>query len=150
MESTPSPAPRVFVDSSVLLAAVISASGSARDLVVAGSHCGATLVISSLVVREVERNLRRKARSKLPSLPWILESYPFEFVEASPDSVRSEADHVEPKDAGIVAAAVAGKVPFLVTSDERHLLSQATKIEARHGFVVCQPADVISHLTGPS
>lgn len=144
MESTLIATPRVFVDSSVLIAAVLSTTGSAQDLVRIGVKGMATLVISPLVVTEVELNLLRKAPAKLPYLRQLLGSSQLEVIEPPIELVASEAMSVEPKDAAIVAAAVAGDVQFLVTYDVKHLLRQAVEIEARHGILVCPPAVVIS------
>ncbi len=60
--------PKVFVDSSVLMAAAISGTGAARDLILAGLRGQFTLQISSLVLEETERNLADKAPAALPLL----------------------------------------------------------------------------------
>lgn len=146
MESTLIPAPRIFVDSSVLMAAALSRTGSAHDLVQLGVERQVTLLISSLVVSEVERNLGRKAQAKLPNLQRILEICSFDVVDPPAELVSAEKMKIEPKDAAIVAAAVAGSARFLVTYDEKHLLAQAAQIEGRHGIVVCSPAMAISFL----
>jgi predicted nucleic acid-binding protein len=51
---------RVFIDSSVLLAAALSASGSARDLLLATDASGIELFTSNLVFEETSRNLRAR------------------------------------------------------------------------------------------
>lgn len=140
MESDQIPARRVFVDSSVLIAAALSSTGSVHDLIQLGADRRTVLIISSFVKDEVERNVARKGQDRVPQLQHILDTCPFEMCEPSPALVANEAALVEPKDAEIVAAAVAGNVDFLVTYDAKHLLAQAVEIEARHGFVVCTPA----------
>jgi predicted nucleic acid-binding protein len=57
---------RVFIDSSVLIAAAISATGSAHELVRLGLAGAISLHVSSLVLQETERNLARKAPRALP------------------------------------------------------------------------------------
>jgi hypothetical protein len=52
--------PKVVIDSSVLIAAAILGTGSARDLIVAGLRGESALEISPLVLEETERNLARK------------------------------------------------------------------------------------------
>lgn len=137
---------RVFVDSSVLLAAALSTTGTAHDLVKLGTENRITLIISTLVLVEVERNLGRKASSRIPRFREILGSCPFEMVEPSAEIIASEVGKIEQKDVAIVAAAVTGSVHFLVTYDAKHLLAQAAQIEVRHGIVVCTPAMVIASI----
>ena len=146
MESHQIPVRRVFVDSSVLIAAALSSTGSAHDLMQIGADRRAVLVISSFVKDEVERNVARKGQDRLPQLRHVFDACPFEMCEPSPALVASEATLVEPKDAEIVAAAVTGDVDFLVTYDAKHLLAQAVDIEARHGFVVCTPAVALTFI----
>jgi len=125
------------------MAAALSSTGSAHELMQL-SHSGqVVLIISSLVTEEVERNLDRKAPNKSPRLRQLLDDIAFEQVEPSATAIAREAEHVVPKDAAIVAAAVAANVDFLVTYDERHLLAEADSIQSRHGIVVCTPAVMI-------
>ncbi len=81
MASTRTPATRVFVDSSVLIAAALSSNGSAHDLIRLGSERRVALVISPLVVTEVKRNIRRKPPDRLNRLQDLLDTHPFEIVE---------------------------------------------------------------------
>jgi predicted nucleic acid-binding protein len=59
--------PRVFLDSSVLLAAAYSATGSARDLVMAAIQGRVGLAPSQYVLDETERNLLRRAPQGHPA-----------------------------------------------------------------------------------
>ena len=61
MASTTHRAIKVFIDSSVLFAAALSAKGSARDLTLRSTQGDYALYVSPLVLEEVERNLARKA-----------------------------------------------------------------------------------------
>jgi predicted nucleic acid-binding protein len=58
---SPNPQRRVFLDSSVLYAAVFSAPSPARRLLLKGLEGSVTLVISNLVLEETKRNLAKKA-----------------------------------------------------------------------------------------
>lgn len=145
MESTDfqNPEPRILLDSSVLIAAALSRRGSANDLVLLAAERKVTLIIRPFILSEVERNVARKASARLPNLYDLMESVSFERCEPPASLVVSEAAHVEPKDAEIVAAAVTSKADLLVTYDAKHLLSCARDIERRHGIVVCDPAFAI-------
>ncbi len=56
---------KVFVDSSVFFAAIYSAHGYARDLLLLAIDEQVQLIVSQDVLTEVERNLGRKAPEKL-------------------------------------------------------------------------------------
>lgn len=144
MESNQIPVLSIFVDSSVLISATLSSTGSAHDLIRLGSERRAVLVLSPFVLEEVERNVTRKGRDRLPTLRSVLEFFPFVISEPSAELIALEAALIEPKDAEIVAAAATANVDFLVTYDAKHLLSQAVAIEARHGIIVCTPAVAIA------
>lgn len=63
---------RVFLDASVLFAAVYSSTGSARDLMLLAVEGYVQAVISQDVLDEVQRNLSRKVPEKLAVLQQLL------------------------------------------------------------------------------
>ena len=123
---TPDDLPRAFVDSSALMAATLSSTGAAYDLLEAGQQGRIALVASPYVLREVERNLYRKAPRGLDALRERRDQ--LELIDPPPSLIDDIVRNVEPKDAPIVAAAVAAQADYLVTYDRRHLLSQADVI----------------------
>ena len=133
----------VFLDSSVLFAATLSESGSARQLVLAGLRAERHLALSTLVLTETQRNIARKVPDQLTAfarLRLLLEP----LVSDPPDElVRQVAAHIEAKDAPIVAAAPAAGAVYLATYDRRHLLSQASRIGATYGLIVTTPDQII-------
>ena len=64
---------KLFIDSSVLIAAAISPTGSARDIITSSLEGEFTIVISDLVLDETARNLSNKAPKALPALQLFLE-----------------------------------------------------------------------------
>lgn len=56
---------KVFIDSSVLIAASISSTGSARDLLYQGLEGNLVLYVSDVVLEESERNILLKAPNAL-------------------------------------------------------------------------------------
>jgi predicted nucleic acid-binding protein len=142
---TPDDLPRAFVDSSALMAATLSATGAAYDLLEAGQQGRIALVVSPYVLREVERNLNRKAPRGLNAL-WERRDQ-LGSIDPLPSLIDDVARHVEPKDAPIVAAAVAAQADYLVTYDRRHLLSQAEVIRQHYGVEVIEPAVLLARLT---
>jgi len=138
-----SPTHRVFVDSSVLMAATISARGRARDLLDASFRGEMTLILSDDVIGECRRNLGRKAPHVLPLFEEFLTTIP-DRAEPTAEAVREIAQVIEPKDAPIVAAAVAAQATHLASYDRRHLLTKAGEIGARYGIVVVTPDVLIA------
>ena len=141
---TPDDLPRGFIDSSALMAATLSSTGAAYDLLEAGQQGRIALVVSPYVLREVERNLYRKAPRGLDALRERRDQ--LELIDPPPPLIDDVAQHVEPKDAPIVAAAVAAQVDYLVTYDRRHLLSQADEVRRHYGIEVVEPAVMIARL----
>lgn len=134
--------PNVFLDSSVLIAATLSASGSARDLLNHGFRGAYALIISADVVAECERNMGVKAPAALPLLRVFLTLLPARS-EPSAEQVVDAAAFIEAKDAPIIPAAVAAGATFLVSYDRRHLLAQAAAIRERYGIVATTPDEVL-------
>jgi predicted nucleic acid-binding protein len=136
--------PRVFLDSSVVFAAAYSATGSARDLVLAAVQGRVGLVLSSYVIEETERNLWRRAPHAHPSFLVIRDSVPYQLSEP-PDALITEmAGVVAAKDAPIIAAAQAAGVTLVATYDRRDLLSNRQVILERFGITVATPDQVLA------
>jgi len=141
---TPGSPDLVFIDSSVLFAASMSARGHARGLLVAGLRGSFHLIISSLVLEETERNLSAKAPRALPVFE-ILRDILTPWIVDPPDWLIQEvAETIELKDAPIVAAAVHGRATFLATYDRRHLLSEAERIFERYQIRVVRPDAIMA------
>ena len=56
----------IFLDSSALIAGIISSQGAARALLLLGEDEKLSLTVSEQVIAEIERNLARKAPQALP------------------------------------------------------------------------------------
>lgn len=114
---------RVFIDSSVMIAAIFSYRSSARELLLGAVQLDLELVISSLVVKEVTRNIHRKRPDKLYLWEALLRSLSLTLVEPSLHQVKDVQKLVVAKDAPILAAAMGGGCRYLATSDQKHLLA---------------------------
>ena len=115
---------RVFVDTSALFAAVLSATGGARMVLKLGEAGAVKLLASRQVLSEAEGALRRKAPEALPDLGLLLERAGLEVVSSAGRSkVGKLLDAVgHPGDAQIAADALAAEADYLVTLDKAHLL----------------------------
>ena len=135
---------RVFIDSTVFIAAAISGRGSARDLMSKGlsEPEAITLYYSPYVLLEVERNLRKEGEQAMTS-PSILEQLK-EMQEAleqllteSEDILReallgTESDNHAAKGAGLTPEGYATRILSL-------LASVCIRIEERLGLIPLAP-----------
>lgn len=143
MASDQTKIPKVFIDSSVLIAAAISPTGSARDLITSSLKNKFKIIISDLVLEETVRNLANKAPKALPAFQLFLEALNPEVVSPAKSLAMKASKVVELKDAPIVAGAVAAKVDYLVSFDRKHLLQQKQKIEESLKIKVVTPDELI-------
>ncbi|MEK7521745.1 MAG: putative toxin-antitoxin system toxin component, PIN family [Patescibacteria group bacterium] len=134
---------KVFIDSSVLIAAAISSKGSARDLITKALRNELKVVISDLVIEETQRNLSNKAPKALPSLQLFLEALNPEVTTPSKSLVTKVARVVERKDAPIVAGAISSKSDYLVSYDQKHLLKQKQIIKINFKIKIVTPDEMV-------
>ena len=134
---------RVFVDSSVLFAAMYSASGMARDLIRLGLQGQVQLIVSPDVLEETIRNLTRKAPEKVEAYQSLLELLELEITaDPSTELVKSVETYVVAKDAPIVAAAIQAEPDYLVTYDRKHLI-EPPEVSQQSGLTIVTPAEVV-------
>lgn len=108
---------RVFLDSNVLISALIGDVDAAPVILVdwlTGEHLGPALT-SKCNVEEVERNLVRKLPQAAPLWKPFLQRTGVTVVACK----KKRARGINPKDAPVVAAAVAAKTTHFVTGDKR-------------------------------
>jgi predicted nucleic acid-binding protein len=136
---------RLFLDSSVLFSAAYSPRGKARHLILMAIRKEIIAVISQLVLTETVRNLDEKAPDKAHLLEVIIDHVPFEYVQPNKREVLAAADHVELKDAPIIAAAKKDKVDLLVTLDKKHLLGKP-ELAKYIGVDIVTPSEAVKRL----
>jgi len=136
---------KAFIDASVLFAAVASSKGYARDLLMLTLDYDLTLVVSSVVVEEVTRNLAKKSPDKAALFAEIQQIVNFETVEPEADQVKAASEYTALKDAPIVAAAIVGDCEFLVTYDHKHLLD-VPLVTQKSGLRIVTPDVVVKEI----
>lgn len=139
---------RVFIDSSVLYAAALSATGPARELILRGIRGECDLVISPLVLEETERNLEDKAPHALGPFGAFRDMLGARQVNPSKASIKRVAVTVNLRDAPIVAAALRGRVDYLATHDVKTLLRYKDGVKRDLGVTLVQPQEVLALLRG--
>ena len=121
------------------MAATLSATGSARRLFADELRGRVELVASPLVLRETERNLYRKAPHGLNMFRDLCALLAEPLVDPPADLVREVAQHIELKDAPILAGAIVAGAGYLVSYDRRHLLGRAELIERQYRIATVTP-----------
>jgi predicted nucleic acid-binding protein len=137
---------KIFLDTSVIFAAVLSESGGARVLFRLGEAGVLQLIVGSTVLRECERVVRRKAPGSLPTLAYLLELGRVETVTRSPDEFIEEAKAIvayEP-DAYVLAEATAAEPHWFITHDKAHFLN--ANLGSSLTIRVGSPGDLIQAL----
>jgi len=118
------PEVRVFLDTSALFAAVLSATGGARALLQPGESGVIGVWVGPGVLREADEVFRRKAPDLLPLLAALLHQAQTQVGPAATaeQQARAAAPVAYAPDARIVAEALACRADYLVTHDQEHLL----------------------------
>lgn len=136
---------RIFLDTSALFAAVLSATGGARTVLKLGEAGAVKLLASRRVLAEAEGALRRKAPEAIPDLGLLLERAGLEIVPSAPRrDVGRLLDAVgHPGDAQIAADALAAGADYLVTLDKAHLLGNR-RLARSVPYAIGSPGDCLA------
>lgn len=103
------------------------------------------LVASEYVLEETARNIRKKAPQAIGDFETFQDQGLFLIVAPDSDLVAEIARSVEPKDAPIIAGAIAAQATHLVSYDRRHILSQATFLSKGYGLIACTPDAMVKN-----
>lgn len=139
--------PDVFLDTSALIAGLLSDSGGARALFSLGEAQALQLWCSQDVLAELDTVLRQKIPLHLPVVSAWLAKIRLELVE--PPSIRSVRKLLRlvshSKDAVVLAGAVDASVAYLVPLDREHILSNLALRRAL-AFPIGTPGDCLAWL----
>jgi len=126
------PRPKVFLDSSALIAGIASSKGAAREILRLAEIGLIEIVVSRQVVVEVDRNITAKLPECLDDFRNYLETLaPVLVADPSPKEILRYSTLIQPHDAPILAAAVAAQTDYLVTWDQKHLMTTGPRALAR-------------------
>ncbi len=136
--------PRVFLDTSALLAGLASPTGASNVILSLGEAGLITLLICEQVLVEAERNLYAKLPVALHAYRRFLSVCPHVLVAMpTPEQVREAAAIIHPKDAPILAAAMLAQVDYLVTLNRKHFLDDPA-VAHKSGLVMGSPGDFLA------
>lgn len=117
--------PKVFLDTSALIAGIASVKGAARAVLQLAETGLIKIIVSRQVIVEADRNIEDK-------LPEMLGEYR-KFIELLAPSLVDDPSHgeikrfltvINPDDAPILAAAVNADADFLITWDKKHFIGK--------------------------
>jgi predicted nucleic acid-binding protein len=137
---------RIFLDTSVVFAAVLSEAGGARKLFRFAEIELIQLVVGPNVLRECETVVRRKAPESLPVFAYLLELSQVEIAREPAEEAIEQANSIleyQP-DVYVLAEAIGAAPDWFVTHDKEHFLT--IKKNSKFGFLVGTPGDLIQAL----
>ena|SRR3989338_466779 len=116
---------RVFLDANVYFAGIFSRAGASSLILELARKKQVAVLASRLVLREADRNLRRKTDPQtLKAFHLFLKETSVHILRTPPDKVLKKYEpYIHPKDVPILATAVEAGVDYLVTLDRRHFLT---------------------------
>jgi predicted nucleic acid-binding protein len=137
--------PTIFLDSSALIAGIISALGAARVLLLLAEDEKLVLLVSEQVIAEVERNIARKMPRALPLVrEMILHANVKILRDPSLEEIQPRMDWIShTADVPILVAAAAANVDFLATLNKRHFLDDP-EVAKISGLRIGTPGDALA------
>ena len=138
---------RVFLDANVYFAGSASPTGASALILQLILKGRLEATASRLVLREAERNLRRKRSQKdLKAFHQFLKHAKLHVIPTPPETAWKPYDGIiHPKDVPVLAAAVASKAAYLITLDRRHFLTK-TVMENVPEMTILTPGDFLGEL----
>ena len=135
----------VFLDSSALIAGIISDQGVARVLLLLGEDEKIILTVSEQVIAEVERNVARKGSKALPFVCEIILSANFRILRDLPnEEVQKHQDWIDHiADVPILVSARQANIDFLATLNPWHFLNDP-EVARRSGLRIGTPGDALT------
>ena len=120
---------RVFLDANVYFAGFFSGEGASFVVLELARRKKMQVVATKLVLREADRNLRKKAKPKiLKKFRRFLQQTKIIVMPALADVIlRKYEPFIHPKDVPVLAAAVESKVDYLITLDRRHFFDEKVR-----------------------
>ncbi len=135
----------IFLDSSALIAGVLSTTGAAHALLMFGEDESILLTVSEWVVIESEESLHRKSPKNINALQKSLVTAKVQIVaDPSDEDIQANLYLIDdPDDVPILLAAMKAKVDYLATHDRKHFIDNP-KVAERAGIKIGTPGDVLA------
>ena len=134
---------KVFLDSSVIIAGLASKKGGSYEVLALAELKIIVPCISKEVVNEVFRNVQKKLPVSTAHFYTLFKKLPFKIIDTANEDFARAKKIINEKDAPILAAAMSGKVDWLLSLD-KHFLEKGLEEKAR--FQLGTPGDFLQKL----
>jgi predicted nucleic acid-binding protein len=134
----------LFLDSSALVAGVISAEGASRVLLLLAETGHIAATISEQVLTETERAIARKVPRALNDFRQAILASRVQIVrDPAPEEVNANLDLIShAPDVPIVLAAIQAEVDYLVTLNRKHFIDDP-EVATKSGLRIGTPGDAL-------
>jgi len=135
----------IFLDSSALIAGIISETGAAHVLLQLGETKDILLTVSEMVIDETRRSIAKKSPDNLNDVQKEITRAGIKIIpDPSKKEIRANLYLMDdPNDVPILLAAMKSKVDYLATHDRKHFLDDP-KVSERSGLKIGTPGDVLA------
>lgn len=141
--------PTVLLDTSVIIAALLSSTGASAWLLHLARKKHIKLVASPYIRHEVELVIERKFPKLLARWQHLQQSHLFSRIKDASPKIYAVALAImshDPKDAPILAAAMAHQVDYLVTLDQKDFINDPS-VTKKSRINICTPGKLIKILS---
>lgn len=139
---------RLFLDANVFFAGCLSPEGASAFILELARRKRIEIAASRLVLREADRNLRRKAPAPaLKTFHQFLQQVKVRVILLPTDEeiVSPYEAMVHPKDLPVLSSAIASKSDYFLTLDRKHFLSSPL-VQKLKKPVILGPANFIQNI----
>ena len=135
----------IFLDSSALIAGIISETGAAHVLLQLGETEDITLTISELVFNETIRSIARKSPANLEDAQKGIQKSRIRILpDPSHEEIQANLYLMDdPYDVPVLLTAMKAEVDYVATHDHKHFLDDP-KVAERSGIRIGTPGDVLA------
>ena len=144
MPNTTGRSVKVVVDTSVIVAALLSPTGGSSKVIAAIKGDQIRGLISGSTRNEVERNIAKFRPSFLDEFNYLIKHH-FREIVPDPGLVDALGKFVDPDDAHLLAVCKTANADFLVSLNRKHLLDNKDAQSAVRARIV-SPKDLIATL----
>lgn len=136
--------PKVFLDTSALIAGIASSRGAARAVLQLAEIALIELIVSRQVIVEADRNIEEKLPEMLNEYRKFIELLaPVLVDDPLQKDIAKYSTVINSDDAPILASAVISGADFLVTWDKKHFISK--NIRAHSSLKIVTPGEFLKH-----
>ncbi len=137
---------KIFVDTSVIIAAIMSHHGGTRMLFRLGEASTIQIIAGKSVLQEADEVLHRKASDLLPTLAEMLAAAHLQIGDQPSTQQRSRANQLVDylPDALVFAEALQSEAHWFATHDRKHFLNNPHL--ANLPFLIGAPGDILIYI----